>query len=88
MLRKIVRPGEMIPRFYGAAWYDWLSDHAVCMPLGLNVLAAVGRTAYFTIKHAGRMVQSSPRDAYEQGFRAGRASVQADRAAVEPRNPW
>ena len=87
MLKKITN-GEIIPRFYGVAWSRWQTGEAVCLPLGLNVLAALTRTLYFSIKHAGRIVRSNPRDAYEQGLRDGRAELPPYAQHIEPTRPW
>lgn len=86
MLKKITN-GQLIPRFYGVAWFRWQAGEAVCLPLGLNVLAALARTAYFSVKHAGRIVHASPRDAYAQGLRDGRLSV-SHSPHIEPARPW
>lgn len=89
MIKKITN-GTLIPRFYGVAWFRWQTSEAVCLPLGLNVLAALLRVLYFSVKHAGRIVQASPRDAYAQGLRDGRG----DRADgppsphIERTRPW
>lgn len=87
MLIKYANNGELLPRFYGVAWFDWPTNRAACLPLGLNVLAALVRSAYFSIKHGGRIVMANPRDAYAQGLRAGRASAPAS-PHIEPLHPW
>ena len=86
MIKKITN-GEIIPRFYGVAWFRWQTGEAVCPPLGLNVLCALTRTVYFSIKHAGCIVRSNPRDAYAQGVRDGRAMA-SQSPHIEPRHPW
>lgn len=88
MLVKYANSGSLLPRFYGVAWYDWQTNRAVCLPLVLNVLAAIGRSAYFSIKHAGRIVMENPRDAYAQGLRDGLEAFDRARAGVEPTHPW
>jgi uncharacterized membrane protein len=88
MLVKYANNGELLPRFYGVAWFDWLTNRAVCLPLGINVLAALARSVYFSIKHAGRIVMANPRDAYAQGLRDGLAEFDRRRAGVEPTRPW
>lgn len=87
MLIKTVRQNEIIPRFYGVAWIDYYRDQAVCLPLGVNLLAALVRILYFNIRHPRLLVTTDPRAAYQQGFRAGRASV-AWHGGVEPTEPW
>lgn len=86
-LKKITN-GDLIPPYYGVAWFDWYRNQAVCLPIGLNVLAALGRTVYFSIKHAGRLVMANPRDAYAQGLRDGFAQFERERAGVQPQAPW
>ncbi|WP_306393377.1 hypothetical protein [Telluria beijingensis] len=86
MLKKITN-GDLIPRYYGIAWFSWQTGGAVCLPLGLNVLAALTRAAYFSVKHAGRIVKACPRDAYAQGVRDGRASAPQS-PHIEPTWPW
>jgi hypothetical protein len=88
MLVKYSKNGELLPRFYGVAWFDWLTNRAVSLPLGINVLVAVGRSAYFSIKHAGRIVMANPRDAYAQGLRDGRATTDCARLDIQPTHPW
>jgi hypothetical protein len=88
MLIKRVSNGYLLPRFYGVAWFDWQASQAVCLPLGVNVLAALGRSVYFSIKHAGRIVHQNPRDAYAQGLRDGLEAFDRARAGVEPTHPW
>jgi len=87
MLKKITS-GHLILRFYGIAWFRWHTGEAVCLPLGLNVLAALVRVIYFNVKHAGSIVMASPRDAYEQGLCDGRASVPQPPQHIEPHRPW
>ena len=69
---KRIGEGSMLPAWYGVAWRDLYSNQAVCLPIGLNLVAALCRNAYYTIKFAGRAVASNPRDAYAQGLRDGR----------------
>lgn len=84
MLIKRINNGDLLPSFYGIAWVDLYRNQAVCLPLGLNALVAVCRSAYHSVRHAGLIVRANPRDAYEQGFRAGRASAHG----VGPTEPW
>lgn len=69
---KRVGEGYMLPAWYGVAWRDLASNQAVCLPIGLNMAAALCRNAYYTIKFAGRTVAQNPREAYAQGLRDGR----------------
>lgn len=58
---------EIISPFYGVAWVDWLSRDTVCMPVPLNLIAALARGAWIYLRHGYRSVPVSPRDAYHQG---------------------
>ena len=87
MLIKKIDQGEILPRFYGVAWIDWYRDQAVCLPLGLNLLAGCARNLFYSIKNAGRLVRANPRDAYEQGLRDGRAEATRS-TRIEPSRPW
>lgn len=77
MIRRI-SAGTIIPAWYGVAWKEWHSNQAVCLPLGLNLIAAAVRNLYYSIKFAGRMVSENQRDAYAQGLRDGRKELTND----------
>lgn len=64
---KRINKGEMLPPFYGVAWQDWYGDVAVCLPVPLNLIAAIGRSIWIFMRHGHRHVPMSPRDAYYQG---------------------
>lgn len=69
---KKIRPGEMLPAWYGIAWREWDQDMTVCLPLGLNLICALARNLYYMVKLGGLPVPINPRDAYAQGLRDGR----------------
>lgn len=71
-LVKHVRQGELLPAFYGVAWVDFVSHTAVCLPVGLNILAAVIRATYTWARYGYRAMHTNPRDAYWQGYRDGK----------------
>jgi hypothetical protein len=60
--------GMMLPRGYGIAWVNWEVDEDVCLPVGLNVIAALMRALYFSIRFPKMIAMSAP-DAYAQGLR-------------------
>ena len=74
-LIKRVRPGEMLPPFYGIAWRDYSTYEAVCLPVPLNLIVWVGRNVWAFCKQGAKALPESPREAYEQGVRDGRAAV-------------
>ena len=87
MLIKRISQGDMIPRFYGVAWRDYYRNQAVCLPIGLNLIAALVRMVYHRIQYPGDIVVSDPHDAYHQGYKAGRASVPVSRDRGESMAP-
>jgi|GEM_PF-6171247 hypothetical protein len=74
MIQRIVREGELMPRFYGIAWRNYFRREAVCFPVPLNVILAFARQAYLWIRLGHVEVSSDPRSAYEQGRREAQQS--------------
>lgn len=70
-LVKRVRQGELLPAFYGVSWVDFASNEAVCLPVGLNLLAATARSVYIWVRYGYRAVYVNPREAYAQGYARG-----------------
>lgn len=76
-LIKTIHRGELIPPFYGVAWSEYTSDSAICLPVPLNLIAALLRSLWMLLKHGWQPVYLSSRDAFHQGLQAGlRTSVQ------------
>lgn len=46
-LRRLVKPGERIPRGYGIAWDDPARYAAVCAPIGLHWILGTARRLYW-----------------------------------------
>ena len=67
LTEQYVEEGGDIPIGYGVAWRDWSTNHIVCLPLGLNVIAATMRRCYHWIvtKHTPSVIDV----AYERGRR-------------------
>lgn len=61
----------VIPKWYGVAWYEWAGRHWVCLPIPLNMAAALLRSAYVFFRGGFRAMPIDPRDAYLQGVRDG-----------------
>jgi hypothetical protein len=74
---KRVSAVNMMPAWYGLAWKEWHSNQSICLPIGMNTIAAVVRNLYYTIRFAGYRVSENPRDAHAQGRRDGRAESRA-----------
>lgn len=42
-MKREISPGEMIPRFYGIAYYDYPRNRAICYPLFINLIVMLWR---------------------------------------------
>ena len=49
--KKIVRQGEMYPKFYGTSWNDFSRNEAHCHPWPLNIIIGELRAAWFEIRY-------------------------------------
>lgn len=68
---KEVMRGEMIPPWYGVAWISMGRDSAMCLPIGLNLLAAAVRGVWVWARHGHVVISRDAREAYMEGWRAG-----------------
>lgn len=76
-IRRTVVEGEMIPRFYGAAWFDHSRCVSVCFPLPLNWVAWAAREALYRLKQ-------TPKTRYDKAYARGRRDAYlASRERVE-----
>lgn len=73
---RVVHQGEVLPKYYGIAWTDWRSRDAYCLPVGLNLIAAMLRGGYLWLRTAPYEVPLDPRAAFEAGLRASEAYQQ------------
>lgn len=73
--QKLCAQGEMLPPWYGVAWYEFSRDVAVCYPVPFNRMAAFGRALWLWLRHGSREVRLNPRDAYYQGLKQGRLEI-------------
>lgn len=69
---KVISDAMMIPPWYGKSWYRAYSHEIVCLPIPLNILAAMARSLFIFFKCGHKSVCSNPRDAYWQGVNDGR----------------
>lgn len=68
-LFKQINDGEMLPPFYGIAWYNHTSHAAVCLPMPINLVAAVLYAVLIFLKQGWRSVYIDPRMAFNDGMR-------------------
>jgi hypothetical protein len=80
-----IREGEMIPRFYGVAWHDFLHFYYICYPYPFNIILAFLRKYWLKVRYyrienpleqqALRKLYESEDEirekAYESGYRCG-----------------
>jgi hypothetical protein len=70
-LIKTARKGQCLPPWYGVVYIEWYRQERVCMPVPLNLMARVVRSAWLFILHGSEEIRVNPRDAYHQGKQAG-----------------
>lgn len=64
-----IAEGGVIPFGYGVAWRDWRTDNWLCLPLGINLVAAWVRRAYHWLKIQPARNPSYLDVAFEEGRR-------------------
>jgi hypothetical protein len=58
-----------MPPLYGVAWVGFVTNTATCLPVPLNLVAAVVRGLYLAARYSDRAIAADPRAAYRQGLR-------------------
>ena len=77
-----VAQGEMMPRWYGLAYYEPHKDSQVVYPIPFNLIVRWARDFLWLIKRGKKGALAK---AYEEGYRAGLGEY---RDAVETINRW
>lgn len=62
--------GEMIPRWYGIAYYSPYSDHAICYPIPVNLIVRWLRNLLWAMKRGKE-------DALSEAYRRGRTDLRS-----------
>lgn len=72
-MKLIIRVGEneVVPAWYGVAWFDFIRWGAVATPLPLVPFFIVGRWLWSALRTASTDVARDPRTAYLDGYEAG-----------------
>ena len=68
---KYVEEGMSLPRWYGAAWRNWMTGETVALPLGLNKVAGWVRWIYHRL--ISKVRPSILEEARIAGLREGRS---------------
>ncbi len=66
--------GRMFPRFYGKAYYEYVSDHIVLYPIPFNYIVGWVREVWFHLKRGNASVLE---DAYWRGHGRGRQDMRS-----------
>jgi hypothetical protein len=69
---KRLKEGEMLPAWYGVAFYDYACGRCVAVPIPFNVIYAYLRLIYIYIRVGMKAVSNNPREAYWQGYTEGK----------------
>lgn len=77
-----VAEDQVVPAWYGVAWFDFSTNHAHAAPLPLVLPIVIGRWLWSSLRLAARDVARDPRTAYLEGYEAG---IQF--ARTHPHNP-
>jgi flagellar biosynthesis/type III secretory pathway protein FliH len=70
-----VRQGEMMPRFYGLAYYEFHRDEQVAYLIPFNLIVRWARDLAWLVKRGKKSALS---ESYERGYREG-SQAQYDR---------
>lgn len=64
-----IKPGEIVPKLYGAAYYEALSNILICYPVPINYAIAFFRWIWLELRHPYFFRVT---DAFELGRKKGR----------------
>lgn len=72
-MKLIIRVAEdqVVPAWYGVAWFDFSTNHAHAAPLPLVLPIVFGRWLWSSLRLAAKDVARDPRTAYLDGYEAG-----------------
>ena len=68
-ISRVVLEAQELPRFYGIAYWEYASDHAVAYPVPINLVVRFGRWLWHElIRHRPTKLDYMLRDAYRRGW--------------------
>lgn len=71
LIRRLDR-GELIPRFYGVAYCDMVSQRATVAPVPLNIIIHLVVNLWAFLRWGYMPISDNPRLAFDQGYRKGK----------------
>jgi hypothetical protein len=51
IISKVITPGEMMPKYYGLAYRDFLRDIAICYPFPFNYVVHIVRRYWIRVRY-------------------------------------
>ena len=76
-----VNPGEVLPRFYGVAYWEYHRAYLIAYPVPINLIVRFGRWLWHElVRHRPTKFDELLKSAYQ----AGRQSVQGDATNETP----
>ena len=70
--RREIEEGEIIPKGYGVAYYNFTTHHVVCYPIPFNIFANWLRKLYFRILNPSlHEIEQKCHKAYHEGLVKG-----------------
>jgi hypothetical protein len=67
-----IRQGELIPAWYGIAYYSFHEDCAYATFIPFNIIYAIVRSIYIFMRVGGVSVRQNSRESYWQGLLKGK----------------
>lgn len=79
-LQKIVNQGEVIPKFYGIAYIDYMRDYAIAYPVPLNLFICFSRWLWHELTRLRKskldeMLTNAHRRGFYEGMKANEINV-------------
>lgn len=76
-MKVLLRQGEIIPKTYRVAYYDFTGDFAICYPAGIHLLVRLARRIWeWSFKYNPSKLEMQMREQYKNGQLYGRRQVE------------
>jgi len=81
-LLQFIGPGQIIPAWYGLAWYDWQRNGHYALPFFLALPCGVARWFWAGLRTGSKAVALDSRVAYLDGIQQGIRIARKDRSLL------